>query len=79
MSTLKIKEILKEHKVTQREIANLLGVRDDSVSTAIKKESFSIKQLNLIAERLGVHVTDLFEKEPIMKCPKCGTEFKAKE
>lgn len=79
MSTLKIKEVLKEHKVTQKDMARILNVREDTISIAIKKESFSIKQLNTIADYLGVHVTDLFEKEPIMKCPKCGTEFKVKE
>lgn len=78
MSRTIIKELCKQKGVKQIELANLLEMREDSLSTALKRDTLSIDKLAIIADRLGVSIAELFgpKEEGVITCPKCGTRFK---
>lgn len=78
MSRTIIKELCKQKGVKQIELANLLEMREDSLSTALKRDTLSIDKLAIIAEHLGVGIAELFgpKEEGVITCPKCGTRFK---
>lgn len=61
---LRIKAACWEKGVKIKDLAPVLGISDTSLSTAITNDRFTVKDLVLIADTLGVPVTDLFEKQP---------------
>lgn len=81
MAKTQIQALCKQKGVKQIELAKLLEMREDSFSIALKKDTLSIDKLDIIANHLGVDISDLFPpKEPnVMTCPKCGTKFKMVE
>ena len=76
MAKTLIKEICKQKGVKQIELARLLDMREDSFSTAIKRDTLSIEKLEIIAKYLGVELGDLFGK--VVVCPHCGKELNIK-
>ncbi len=78
-----IKELCKLKKVRQTELAMLLGMREDSFSIALKRDTLSIAKLEKITTALDVPMWQLFaspeevqkEKEQIV-CPHCGKPIK---
>jgi transcriptional regulator with XRE-family HTH domain len=81
---MRIKEILKEKGISQKEFASKLGMSEVGFSIAIsEKGNPPINKVKEIAAALGVPVTELFEqpKSDTISCPKCGArlEIKAKE
>lgn len=78
-----IKELCKLKKVRQTELAMLLGMREDSFSIALKRNTLSIAKLEKIADALDVPIWQLFaSSEEVQKennnivCPHCGNPIK---
>lgn len=82
MAVLRIKELCKEKGVSQKQLAALLELREDSFSIALKRNSLSLAKLDKIAEALGVPVAELFAQDPnggaSIVCPHCGQLIKIK-
>jgi transcriptional regulator with XRE-family HTH domain len=68
---LRIREICKQRGITQKELAQKIGISAVGLSKAIKGNP-TIKTLDNIADALGVKVWDLFEKDKTLTCPKCN-------
>lgn len=57
---LRIKELREAQKLTQKQLAEIMGLKSDvSVSDYEKSESLTIKTLKKIAKALGVSVADI--------------------
>lgn len=80
----RIKEILKERGIRIEDFANEIEVKRETLSRIINGASTSTETLERIADRLNIHITELYDK-PIQKddnqfiCPKCGTRLEVKE
>lgn len=75
---LRIREVLKDKGVTQRELADGLGVSVSSVAKTIVGNP-TIGTLKKIADIAGVHVLDLIEDNRGYingVCPHCGKPLK---
>lgn len=55
----KIKAIMVTRKVTQADIANLLGVTSETISNRLAADKWDYKELDKIAEKYGVDPKDL--------------------
>lgn len=69
----RIKEILKEKGLTQKFLADALGVSTNSISMTLSGNP-TLGTLQKIAEALGVPLSELFaEREKgVITCPHCG-------
>lgn len=79
---LRIKEILKEKKITAISLAETVGMAQPSMSNIVNgKVMPSVETLERVAVALGVPFTDLFEQpqQNVVNCPKCGTRLEVKE
>ena len=77
--SLRIKEILKEKGMTQKELAKKMGVAEMSVSKSINGNP-GLSTLEKIAEALGVDVSELFApSRNVIRCPHCGAVLELKE
>ena len=79
MPKTRIKEICKQKKVRQIDLANILGMREDSFSLAVNNDTLSLSKLEKIAEYLGVNISELFPSTTHLKCPCCGAELQLVE
>ncbi len=72
---LRIKELCKEQKIRQQDLAPELGISATSLSTAINEERLNIRDLKKIAQVLGVGISELFadSNAHAFRCPRCGT------
>ncbi|MEY8609032.1 helix-turn-helix transcriptional regulator [uncultured Parabacteroides sp.] len=80
---LRIKEVLKEKKITVVSLANSVGMAQPSMSNIVNgKSTPSLETLDKIADVIGVPVTELFEqpkKESLsLTCPHCGKDINIK-
>jgi transcriptional regulator with XRE-family HTH domain len=76
---MRIKEILKERGISQKEFASKLGMSEVGFSIAIsEKGNPPINKIKEIAAALDVPVAELFEKPKsnTINCPVCGTTLK---
>jgi len=75
-TSLRIKEIMKKKKVTQRMLAANLGVTPSAIYQMLDSNNMSVGRLAQIAEILDVNVRDLFEDSEVhyVKCPYCLRE-----
>jgi len=73
----KIKELCRERGITQKELADKLGISDISLNKTLRGEYPQLQTLERIAEVLEVQVIDLFEQKPTFKnlCPHCNKEI----
>jgi len=79
MIKLRVKDILKEKGITQKELAFQLGMTEVGLSKSINENGNpDFKRLNEISETLNVPVTELFEQPAIdiINCPYCGGKIK---
>lgn len=78
MAKTQIKELCKQKGIKQIELAKLLDMREDSFSIALKKDTLSIEKLDIIANHLGVGISELFAPKDadVITCPKCGSRFR---
>ncbi len=76
---LRIKEVLKEQKVTAVSLAEKIGIAQPSMSNIVNgKVTPSLDTLERIADALAVNITDLFEKPASgnFTCPNCGASLR---
>ena len=73
---MRIKEILREKGLTQKELADRMGVAEISLSRSINGNP-NLSTLKKIAEVLDVNLADLFQyKDHVhFRCPCCGAEL----
>ena len=64
MRPSKIKSLLVEKEITQKEIAQSVGVSPMMISQVVKKRSRSYRVERYIAERLGLPYEELWGSEP---------------
>lgn len=80
--SLRVKEVCKEKGVTITQLAEILGIKQESLSRAINGNP-TLDTLQKIAAALNVPVSALFDEvQPngnIIKCPNCGTELELKK
>ncbi len=62
MAELRVKELLAERGLTQKELAKKMGVAEISLSRSLRNNP-SMETLKKIAEALEVKLSDLFEKK----------------
>ncbi|SHE29830.1 helix-turn-helix domain-containing protein [Dysgonomonas macrotermitis] len=75
---LRVKELLKEKGITQKEFAEKLGMTEVGLSKAINEDGNPpLKRLIEIADALEVEITELFAtpKQSTFSCPKCGANL----
>ena len=79
MQELRIKEVMQEKGVTQKKLAEQMGVAEISLSRSLRGNP-TFETLSNIGEALEVDLVDLFERikeeEYTLICPKCGSKFK---
>lgn len=81
--SIRIKEVLSEKGVTQKELASLLGISEVGMSKIVTGNP-TVETLNKIANALGVDIWELFvSRDKILgcscealKCPHCGHPIK---
>ena len=82
-----IKNILKEKGITQKELAERLGMSLQQLNNTVSgRNTASMAVFERIAEALGVEFWQLFapadelhaDREPQMRCPYCGHELTVK-
>ena len=84
MCKLQIKQLAKQKGIKMSDLATAAGyTRATSLNQKLtSKNGLNTKQLQGIADRLGVEVRNLFEHEEKKKssivCPYCGREFSVK-
>lgn len=74
---LRVKELLKERGLTAKQLAQMLGIAEASLSMQIKNGANpTLSSLEKIAKALDVPVYELFEKPHTLDgtviCPHCG-------
>lgn len=80
MAQYRIKELLKERNMTQKELAQKIGVSAVSLNRYLTGNT-SVSSLEKIAEALGVEISELFvhrnteEANSTIVCPHCGNKF----
>ena len=85
-----IKTLCKLHGITQRQIAEKMGVTDNSLSMTLSKNNPQLSTLTDIADAMGVSVLQLLaspeelelltgqsqeEHGKVLRCPHCGEEI----
>lgn len=78
MDVKKIKLLMKQRKVSQREISKLIGITQAGLSFMFKSKDFKVSTLEKIAEVLQVPVSSFFEdtdKKIVINEKRCFTEF----
>lgn len=80
---LRIKDVLKEKKMTVVSLAGIIGITQPNMSNIVNgKSTPSLETLEKIALALEVPVTELFEqpkKESLsLTCPHCGKDINIK-
>ncbi|WP_419490977.1 helix-turn-helix domain-containing protein [Alistipes putredinis] len=76
----RIAEILKSKGMTQKDLAEKIGISRVGLSKAINGNT-TITTLRRISAALEVSVSELFAPQPTntITCPKCGTVLEVKE
>lgn len=83
---MRIKELLKEKRMTQQELADKMNVSLSAVKQMVSAESLTTTTLEKIATALDVPMWQLFaspsevqkENDGGYKCPNCGHPLKIK-
>lgn len=78
--SLKIKEVCKEKGVTITQLAEIMQIKQESLSRAINGNP-TLETLNKIALALQVPISDLFEqpKQNTINCPHCGGKIRVEK
>ncbi|WP_298027653.1 helix-turn-helix domain-containing protein [uncultured Alistipes sp.] len=79
MSKFRILELCKEKGITQKDLAEKIGMSPVGLAKAANGNP-TVETLEKIAAGLSVSVTELFTpKSNTLVCPKCGTVLEVKE
>lgn len=69
---LRVKDILREKGLTQKELAQKMGVAEISLSRSINGNP-NLDTLTKIAQALNIEISELFAPtKPQIVCPHCG-------
>jgi|GEM_PF-6498144 len=73
-TALRIKELMKKKKISQRIMAVHLGVTPNALSKMLMRGNMNVNKLAQIADILDVNIIDLFDDSSIhrVRCPFCG-------
>jgi len=74
-----IKTICSQKGITQKALAEKLGITDISLNKTLRGEYPQLQTLERIAIALGVPMSSLFEHTPstdVLHCPHCGGKIK---
>jgi transcriptional regulator with XRE-family HTH domain len=72
-AALRIREIMKQKKMTQRQMALELGITASALYILLRTGNMRVERLTEIADILGVDISELFEsKKDYITCPHCG-------
>lgn len=78
---LRIKEVIKEKRMTITELADVMGINRVNLSNMVNGNP-TVETLNKIADALGVPLTELFEQpksnNAYLSCPHCGKSINIK-
>ena len=80
---LRIKDVIKEKKLTVVAVAEAIGITQPNMSNIVNgKSTPSLETLEKIAAALGVNITELFDQprsnEAGITCPHCGKSITIK-
>lgn len=80
---LRIKDVLKEKRVTVVSLAGMIGITQPNMSNIVNgKSTPSLETLEKIANALGIDITELFERPKSdtvsLTCPHCGKSITLK-
>lgn len=85
-----IKNLCKLHGITQKELAERIGITNSALNISLSKNNPQLSTLTNIAEALGVSVSQLLaspeelelltgqsqeERGKVLRCPHCGEEI----
>lgn len=74
-----IKKVAKAHGKTVTQLASELGVMQQQLSRTINNERITLKDLEMISEKIGCKVSDFFDESPSLTCPRCGARLRLVE
>ena len=63
MGRLRINEVLKEHGLKQKDLAEKMGIKPISLNQMLGRGTFGVDRLCEMAEIIGCKVTELFEED----------------
>ena len=63
MARLHINEVLKEHGLKQKDLAEKMGIKPISLNQMLGRGTFGVDRLCEMAEIIGCNVTELFEED----------------
>lgn len=74
----RIKELCADRRMTQKDLANKLGITAISLNKTLRGDYPQLQTLEKIAGVLEVPIADLFEKQSngSVICPHCGATLK---
>lgn len=74
----RIKDLCQEKDITQKVLADRLGISDISLNKTLRGEYPQLQSLEKIANALGVALNDLFAEpaEDTVTCPHCGGKIR---
>lgn len=73
-----IKQILKQHNVTQVMLAERLGISRQALDDSLNRD-MRVSTLERIAQALGITMGELYgEGRTSCRCPHCGADIKIK-
>lgn len=73
-----IKQILRQHKVTQVELAERLSISRQALDDSLNRD-MRVSTLERIAEAIGITMGEMYgESNVTSRCPHCGAEIKIK-
>jgi transcriptional regulator with XRE-family HTH domain len=79
-AALRIRELMKERKMTLRRMALELGITSSALYILLRTGNMRVERLTEIAEILGVDISELFEsKKDYITCPHCGERIYIKD
>ena len=76
----RIKELCNNQGITQKELAEKLGISDISLNQTLRGKYPQLQTLERITIALNVPITDLFEQPAteVINCPNCGAKLTLK-
>lgn len=76
----RIKEILKERGITQKEFADMLGTSLPNIKSMVSSQNLSMSTLNNVAKALNIDAYNLLAPdtppENSITCPHCGKKIR---
>lgn len=69
-----IKRVIDERGITQRELAERLGIHHVALNAILRNDNFKVDTLERFAKAIGCDIADFFSR-PKFTCPHCGAEL----